>query len=162
MSEAASAAHPAEWEHARRITDVVTRLRRALRTSIRSEYPWESRPMAQVEVLMALAEHSGAPVGKLAELLRLRPNTISGLVQQLVDAGLAERRKDPEDRRVALVELTVEGRRELHDWQRAHEQRMSAALDRLPPRDRAAVIAALPALDQLIDHLIATSSDTTR
>jgi hypothetical protein len=34
-----------------RLTDVVTRLRRALRSSIRTEYPWESLPMAQVELL---------------------------------------------------------------------------------------------------------------
>src|SRR5882757_8437424 len=86
---------------AQQLTDVVTRLRRALRTSIRTEYPWESLPMAQVELLMALADHAPAKIGRLAELQRLAPNTVSGLVQQLVESGLASRETDPADRRVA-------------------------------------------------------------
>lgn len=109
--------------------------------------------MAQVELLMALADRDSARVGRLAELLQLRPNTVSGLVQQLVDAGLANRQTDPDDRRVALVALTTEGRRELHEWEDAHERRIGAALDRLPPEGRAAVVAALPALDHLAEHL---------
>ncbi|HEY3895976.1 MAG TPA: hypothetical protein VGL88_11475, partial [Pseudonocardiaceae bacterium] len=62
------------------LTEVVTRLRRALRTSIRTDYPWESLPMAQVELLLALHDHQPARVGQLANLLRLAPNTVSGLV----------------------------------------------------------------------------------
>ena len=51
------------------LTHVITRLRRALRRSIRSDYPWESLPMAQVEVgwywvwavLRACASRSASP-----------------------------------------------------------------------------------------------------
>lgn len=45
---------------AQQLTDVITRLRRALRSSIRSEFPWEALPMAQVELLQTLAP---APCG---------------------------------------------------------------------------------------------------
>jgi DNA-binding MarR family transcriptional regulator len=65
---------------ARALTAVVTRLRRALRASIRTEYPWESLPMAQVELLLALQDHQPIRIGELASLLRLAPNTVSGLV----------------------------------------------------------------------------------
>src|ERR1700756_1716649 len=98
---------------AQQLTDVVTRLRRALRTSIRTDYPWESLPMAQVELLMALADHAPAKIGSLATLQRLAPNTVSGLVQQLVEAGLASRETDPVDRRVARVTLTDAGHLQL-------------------------------------------------
>ena len=154
MTEAEHAVLPLGAQ-ARRLTDVVTRLRRALRTSIRTEYPWESRPMAQVELLMTLAEHAPARVGRLAELLRLAPNTISGLVQQLADAGLVSRQTDLDDRRVARVALTDAGRRELRSWQQAHERRIGAALRSLPAGDQQAVANALPALDLLVDRLIA-------
>ncbi len=147
---------PAEVD-ARRLTEVVTRLRRALRTSIRSDYPWESRPMAQVELLMTLADNAPARVGHLAELLQLAPNTVSGLVQQLVDAGLASRQTDKGDRRAASITLTPEGERELRGWRQAHEQRIGSALDRLAIDDREAVLAALPALDELVDQLVAVS-----
>lgn len=138
---------------AHRLTDVVTRLRRALRTSIRTDYPWESLPMAQVELLMCVADHEPARVGELAELLRLAPNTVSGLVQQLGDARLVLRAVDPADRRVARVTLTDAGRAKLHDWQQAHERRISAALDTLSAPDRASVLTALPALDRLVTAL---------
>ena len=39
--------------------DVVNRLRRILRSSIRSKFPWERLPMAQVEILQRLAEEPG-------------------------------------------------------------------------------------------------------
>jgi DNA-binding MarR family transcriptional regulator len=145
---------PSSANDARTLTEVVTRLRRALRTSIRTDYPWEALPMAQVELLMALADHAPAKIGQLASLQRLAPNTVSGLVQQLVEGGLAVRDSDPSDRRVARVSLTEAGRTQLAEWQQAHERRISAALDQLPPQARAAVADALPALNLLVDHLV--------
>lgn len=138
---------------ARRLNDTVTRLRRALRTSIRSDYPWESLPMAQVELLMSLADHAPAKIGQLASSLRLAPNTVSGLMQQLVEAGLASRETDPADRRVARVTLTEAGHAKLSGWRQAHERRIEDALGRLHPRDRDAILAALPGLNQLVDYL---------
>jgi DNA-binding MarR family transcriptional regulator len=142
------------------LTDVVTRLRRALRTSIRTDYPWESLPMAQVELLMALADHAPAKIGRLASLQRLAPNTVSGIVQQLVESGLASRETDKDDRRVARVTLTEAGRRQLAEWQYAHERRIGSALDRLGPTDRDAIMAALPGLDRLVAELTRPAAPT--
>jgi hypothetical protein len=36
--------------------------------------------MAQVELLLALQDHQPIRIGELASLLRLAPNTVSGLV----------------------------------------------------------------------------------
>jgi DNA-binding MarR family transcriptional regulator len=135
------------------LAEVVTRLRRALRTSIRSEYPWESLPMAQVELLLALRERQPARIGELAARLTLAPNTISGLVQQLVEAVLVTRDPDPADRRVATVTLTPAGRAKLDAWELAHHRRLGAALSELGSNDQAAVWAALPALSRLVEHL---------
>ncbi|GAA1396371.1 hypothetical protein GCM10009639_32440 [Kitasatospora putterlickiae] len=142
------AVEPAAIERARRLTDAVTRLRRALRSSIRTDYPWESLPMAQVELLQTLA---AAPlrVGELAARQRLAPNTVSGLVGKLLDAGFVDRQTDPGDRRTARIALTPAGRLQLDDWQRAHERRIASALDTLSPADRDAVMLALPALENL-------------
>lgn len=144
---------PEHVHEARVLTEVVTRLRRALRTSIRTDYPWESLPMAQVELLLALQEHRAVRVGELASLLRLAPNTVSGLVQVLVETGLVTRAPDASDRRVAVVELTDAGRTKLAEWERSHRSRIGEALGRLPEAERATIRAALPALDRLVDHL---------
>jgi DNA-binding MarR family transcriptional regulator len=135
------------------LTEVVTRLRRVLRTSIRTEYPWESLPMAQVELLLALRESQPARIGELATRLKLAPNTISGLVQQLVEAGLVSRGPAPSDRRVAAVALTPAGLAKLDEWELAHHRRLSAALADLGTADQAAVRAALPALARLVERL---------
>jgi DNA-binding MarR family transcriptional regulator len=136
-----------------RLTEVVTRLRRVLRTSIRTEYPWESLPMARVELLLALRDQQPSRIGALAARLTLAPNTVSGLVQQLVEAGLVSRGPDPADRRVAAVTLTPAGATTLEEWQRAHHRRLSTALTSLSDADQAAVRAALPALARLAERL---------
>ncbi|MGW6918105.1 MarR family winged helix-turn-helix transcriptional regulator [Kitasatospora sp. NPDC054939] len=135
-------------ESARKLTDTVTRLRRALRSSIRTDYPWESLPMAQVELLQTLAAEP-LRVGELAARQRLAPNTVSGLVGKLLDAGFVDRQADPGDRRTARIALTAAGHRQLADWQQAHERRIADALGSLSPADREAVAAALPGLERL-------------
>jgi len=138
---------------ARPLTEVVTRLRRALRASIRTEYPWETLPMAQVELLQVLAEHSPARIGDLAARQRLATSTVSGLVGQMIGSGLVARQVDPADRRASAVTLTDAGRDQLTAWTQAHERRLDAALEALDESDRRAVRAALPALFRLAEHL---------
>jgi DNA-binding MarR family transcriptional regulator len=150
---ATSPAMPARDDAAYELTEVVTRLRRVLRASIRTEYPWESLPMAQVELMQTLREYSPARVGDLATRLRLSASTVSGLVSQLMNSGLAVRGTHQDDRRVAVVELTDAGREQLAGWQDAHQRRIGAALEKLSGADRAAVIGALPALAKLVEHL---------
>jgi DNA-binding MarR family transcriptional regulator len=137
------------------LTDVVNRLRRVLRAGIRTDYPWETLPMAQIELLQCLRdkEPTGIRVGEICATLHLAPATTSGLVQQLVEAGTATRDPDPADRRVAVVRLTKAGRRQLQDWQEAHERRLGTALAQLSVTQRAAIRAAVPALAVLVDKL---------
>jgi len=135
------------------LTELVTRLRRVLRASIRTEYPWESLPMAQVELLQRLREQPGLRLNDLAARHRLANNTVSMLVRQLVAAGLVTRTIDPDDRRAVSLELTGSGQQMLTDWQTAHERRLAGALSRLPAADQRTISAALPALSRLVDVL---------
>jgi DNA-binding MarR family transcriptional regulator len=146
---------PAPSGDAEQLTDVVNRLRRVLRAGIRSDYPWETLPMAQIELLQCLRDHDpdGIRVGDISEQLHLAPATTSGLVQQLVEAGTAGRHPIPGDRRVAIVRITAAGRKQLLEWQQAHERRLSVALDQLSVAQRAAVRAAVTALAALVDKL---------
>jgi DNA-binding MarR family transcriptional regulator len=141
--------HVDAWE----FTDVVTRLRRVLRTGVRGEFPWESLPMAQVEILQRLAEEPALRVSDLATRHRLATNTVSNLVQQLVTAGLVERTPDPDDRRAVTVSLTEQGEERLQQWLQAHERRLSQALDSLDRDDRRVIVASLGPLARLVDQL---------
>ncbi|MEU6479131.1 MarR family winged helix-turn-helix transcriptional regulator [Streptomyces sp. NPDC047017] len=155
-----TASRPAGTEpEARQLTEAVTRLRRALRSSIRTDYPWETLPMAQVELLQVLGEHSPARISDLAARRRLAPSTVSGLIGQMIAAGLVTRDVDPADRRASVVALTAAGHEKLAAWTTAHERRIDVALTALGSSDRAAIAHALPALFQLAEHLGEPATD---
>lgn len=75
--------------------------------------------------------------------------SMSVLVTGLEQAGLAERRPDPADRRVVLVALTAAGA----DYLRARRQAGAGAfadlIDKLPEDEALALAAAVPALNRL-------------
>lgn len=150
-SDSVSTTVPSDAE---RLTQVITRLRRALRTSIRTDYPWESLPMAHVELMQALGDRpDGARVGELAQTLRLAQNTVSGLVQQLFEKGFVDRTPDPADRRAVRITLAAAGRAQLDSWIAAHERRIDDALSRLSPEDRDVLARAVLPLGHLVDEL---------
>jgi DNA-binding MarR family transcriptional regulator len=142
------------------LTNVVGRLRRALRRSIRSEYPWERLPMARVELLHALIEIGPARVGELAQAQRLAPNTVSELVQQLIDDDYARRTPDPDDGRASLIAVTRRGANELRQWTAANEERIGAALLYLSAEEQDAIGRAVPALERLVDALESHDRET--
>jgi len=131
------------------LTGAITRLRRVLRSSVRQEFPWESLPMAQVEVLQRLADEPGLGVSGLALRQRLAVNTVSNLVQQMVTSGLVERLTRPGDRRSVSLSLTDKGTEVLSAWQAANDRRLGQALHRLPEASQRAIEHAVPALAAL-------------
>jgi len=135
--------------HVRELAAVVTQLRRALRRSIRLDPAWQARPIAQVEVLQMLRETGPVRLGDLAARLNLAQSTVSALVSSLVTDELVSREVDGRDRRALVVTLSPAGRAQLTAWDAAHRRRLGAALRSLDEQDRAAVFAALPALDRL-------------
>lgn len=145
------------WE----LTDLVTRLRRVLRSSIRTDFPWETLPMAQVEILQRLAEEPGLRVSDLARRHRLAANTVSNLIQQMVLTGLVARAEKPGDRRSVTLQLTETGAASLAGWQAANERRLNGALSALSASDRTRIAAVLPALSRLVTQLEATDIAAT-
>lgn len=138
---------------ARSLTGVITRLRRVLRSSVRQEFPWESFPMARVEILQRLSEEPGLGVTELAARQRLATNTVSNVVQQMVTSGLLERTERAGDRRAVNLNLTEAGTEILAAWQAANDRRVGHALERLPQSYRDAIADALPALAALAELL---------
>jgi DNA-binding MarR family transcriptional regulator len=73
------------------------------------------------------------------------------VVNRLEAAGHAERIADPTDGRVALVRITDAGRAVLAERHAARTVALQEELQRLDESDRAAIAAALPALERLIN-----------
>ena len=71
------------------------------------------------------------------------------LIARLQDAGLVHREADPADGRVVQVRLTAQGKATLARRRAVRAERLAGILDRLSPEERAALAAALPAIDAL-------------
>ncbi len=87
--------------------------------------------------LSFLEDHDGAPQQALGEALCIDANNLVLLLNQLEDAGYAERRRDPLDRRRHLVHISARGRRALDRAERAQERVEDEVLATLTSEERA-------------------------
>jgi len=95
------------------------------------------------------------PLGltELTEIEGLNPTMLSRVVGKLDLFGLIRRLRDPDDFRAARVEVTPEGKQA---YQRIAAQRAAILSERvagLPPGEATALVAALPALENLAEDL---------
>lgn len=98
----------------------------------------ESLRVRQYSVLTLACESEGGMSQRaLATLLGLDPSQVVALVDELVDAGLVERRPDPADRRTRLVVATAAGRRKRADAAVRAATGLQESLQPLSEQDRA-------------------------
>jgi DNA-binding MarR family transcriptional regulator len=67
-------------------------------------------PRGQATVLCVVAKQDGLTQSKIAEQLSVQGATITNMLQRLEEAGLVNRRRDPDDNRLVRVYLTEVGR----------------------------------------------------
>lgn len=99
---------------------------------------------------LATLDRTGARrLTDLAMIQGVTQPSMSVLVTGLEQAGLAERRPDPSDKRVVLVSLTAAGADYIHARRRAGAGALADLIDKLSDNEAAALAAAIPALNRL-------------
>ncbi|MGZ4670564.1 MAG: MarR family winged helix-turn-helix transcriptional regulator [Blastococcus sp.] len=131
------------------LVEAVSAFRRSVRRAAGRPWPTADLTGSQAELVRLVRREPGIPVSAAAQRLTLAGNTVSTLVRRLVDAGLLQRTVDPGDRRVARLTVTPAARRRIEGWRDRRLDRVTEGLVVLDPGERAALEAAIPALDRL-------------
>ena len=134
----------------------VIRLRRTilrLARQLNAASVGEGLTPTQASVLGIVANRGPLGLTELTEIEGLNPTMLSRVVGKLDSFGLIRRLRDPDDFRAARVEVTPEGKQ---TYQRIAAERAAIVSERvagLPPEQEAALVAALPALENLAEDL---------
>ncbi|MBM4418231.1 MAG: MarR family transcriptional regulator [Chloroflexi bacterium] len=120
-----------------RTIEAMRRVNRALRTGNLDDAATRNLTLAQIRVLNRLLSHGETPTSSLAAGLGVKLPTVTSVVDRLVDKGMAARSADCGDRRRVIVSLTPSGRELVERIQQGRRVRLSTALDRLEPAQRA-------------------------
>jgi DNA-binding MarR family transcriptional regulator len=131
---------------ANELRPVLLRLARQLRREIHSL----GVTGGQVSLLSAIEDHPGITARELAERERISAPGMSGHLVRMEAAGLIERTRAADRRRIGLT-LTGEGRRVLRSVRKKRTAWLAARLDRLGGAEREAVEAAIAPLAKLLE-----------
>jgi DNA-binding MarR family transcriptional regulator len=86
---------------------------------------------SHIRAMHVLAPDRTLAMKDLAEQLQLTPPSVTALTRRLVQTGLVRREPHPEDSRVSLLSLTVEGRSLLQELYQNHLERTRRLLQGL-------------------------------
>jgi DNA-binding MarR family transcriptional regulator len=87
-----------------------------------------------------LAAHGGLRVGELADRLAVDDTTATRLVDRLEELGVAERRREPGDRRATVVALTPAGEELVAGVAKQRQLFFCDVLGTLEPEERAELV----------------------
>jgi DNA-binding MarR family transcriptional regulator len=132
---------------ANRLRPVLLRLARELRREIHSL----GVTGGQVSLLSQVKHNPGITASELAERERVSAPGMSGHLVRLEAAGLIERKRANDRRRIGLY-LTSEGAKVLRSVRSKRTAWLSARLERIEPAERERIEDALDALEKLMDE----------
>ncbi|MGA5426261.1 MarR family winged helix-turn-helix transcriptional regulator [Streptomyces koyangensis] len=134
---------------ARDLALVLPALHRALDRRVDADFPHPKPAEGQITLMRLIRDRDGITVREAAEVLLVKPNNLSATVTQMVAAGLVERRRDPDDRRVTHLHLTPTAAERTHAVDELISGYVEQALATLSDGERGALGAAVGALHVL-------------
>jgi DNA-binding MarR family transcriptional regulator len=117
--------------------------------------------MPQAKLLYLLGAVGDLHMSELVTRLGVSLSTVSGLVDRVVDAGLANRREDAADRRQVVVSLTPAGAAFIDRFRELNARQMRELLGELDDTGLGHVQAALEALNVAAEQRIERAREAT-
>ncbi|HEV8409268.1 MAG TPA: MarR family transcriptional regulator [Gemmatimonadaceae bacterium] len=135
----------------RRALDHIRTLVAALSHSARAVERGTGVTNAQLFLLQQLADAGSLSVNDLAVRARTQQSTVSIVVTRLVRAGLAAKKKSPDDARIAIISLTAKGRRLVKHAPAPPAAALLRAIEVLSDKDSRALATGMDALVRALD-----------
>ena len=110
-------------------------------------------------VLSLLGRQGPERLTEMARSVGISQPAMTQLISRMERDGLVTRASAPEDRRAVLVVLSDHGEAVLAERREQRAGVLGELLARLDPADQAAIGAALPALDRLVDSVTGPQED---
>ena len=133
-------------------TDLAGELRLAsmrLARRLRLERGSDDLTLSQLAVLGTLERHGASTVGELAQLERVKPPSMTRIVNSLVEATLAARRPHDLDGRQVIVDLTDTGRSLVLKDRRRRNAWLAIRISELTDDEHELLGRVAPLLDRL-------------
>lgn len=130
--------------------ELTAALEQLVRLFVRRLSPPSGLSLAAAATLVTLERSGPCRLTELAAREGVTQPAMTQLVSRLQSDGLVARDNDPSDGRVVQVSITDAGRAALADRREVRGERLAELLDRLTPADRAALTAAVPAMEALV------------
>jgi DNA-binding MarR family transcriptional regulator len=145
------------------LLDITPKLLRRLRADLPLEDSSDTGPgwrdvielrttPGQLTLLRILVEHERCTMQELAEHLAVAPSTATAMVKRLLAQGYVERGHDDVNWRTVWVKTTEPGRQAVQVFEQARLNSLKRRLDRLSEAEHTAILAALPALQHLVEE----------
>jgi DNA-binding MarR family transcriptional regulator len=131
----------------------VSALRRLVRRRLRDVVPGPPLRGAQLELMRVIEQQPAIGIAPAARVLHLAANTVSTLVDQLIDLRMVVRDTDPADRRAARLWLTEAATQRLAAGRQARVELMARVVAGLSSAEQESLAQALPALRALLTAL---------
>ena len=116
---------------------------RLMRRAFERQITGSNLTLSQARALAHVARNEGCRQVELAEQLEVKPITLARLLDQLEQAGLVERRPDPDDRRAYRLHLRSQADQALADIRVAGAAILAEALQGISTEEEAALANAL-------------------
>lgn len=106
---------------------------------------------SRLAALATIEDLGPITLGDLAAEEQVQPPSMTRIVARLEEHGLTTREVDAQDRRIVRVQITAAGRQTLERSRTRKTAFLAQRVARLSPDARAALVEALPVLEQLMD-----------
>jgi len=104
---------------------------------------------ARLSILSVLVFSGDKSPGELAQIERVKPPTVTGLIQAMEQDGLVVRKAQANDKRAFTIKVTAKGRRILLNAQRSRIQQLVALMNTLNRNEVTQLATAAALMEKL-------------